>query len=43
LLNFQNKDWIHIDTTPLIAMVRFSGAALGLVSDHLLYLLLGFQ
>ncbi len=36
LLNFQNKDWIHIDTTPLYAMVRFSGAALGLVSDHLL-------
>ena len=29
---FQNKDWIHVDTTPLYAMVRFSGAALGLVS-----------
>ncbi len=27
----KNKDWIHIDTTPLYAMVRFSGAALGLV------------
>ena len=33
LIQFQNKEWIHVDTTPLYAMVRFSGAALGLVKN----------
>ena len=26
----QNKDWIYIDTTPLYALARFTGSALGL-------------
>ena len=25
----QKKEWIYVDTTPLYAMVRYSGSALG--------------